>query len=603
MPLCKMRVLRYRAFEDSGEIPIGGTTAIVGPNDVGKSVLLRALALFFSPPSRGGLAAEDLHGMDTAQTARIEVAFDPGRLETTLVNLDAKNSIDLVEDHLIDDCGTLHLAVEISTNRVESFEILLEDVDDNSFPLALKSQDELLELLKQRGLEAKKSGKETNKERRDKLRQAAVDEGSGRKSGWVDASSIEKQLRAILPEFVYFTDSSDYSISTTQVQNHFKGVVDRALSGNPEARKFEQDIRATIQIEFDKVYSHMSRLTDTVSAIQAVPQVSWKKAVDGIGLFWTDVAGLNVPFASRGAGVRRLFMVAYLQYQAAEGILEPTGKRYVFAIEEPEVHLHPGAQRELDAALRDLSSLGHAVVLTTHSPVIAAGASVEDLVLVRRHGPSSTAITFPGVDYMQIASDLGLEASDRLVGKNYVILVEGPSDAEFYSTALGQLNKAGLVNLDPDLVMFLQCGGIGNLKFMVTSRCLDDAGLTWAVLADSDRQVAGGPPAGVVKGLKSILPATCKGLKVLQRTCVENYLDAGAVKTVTGIDCQIPQYGRLLAAGGNPLGKSALNIVKRNAGSIAAVMGAQGLVSTSLDGSGGSELVSIYQGIYADFGL
>lgn len=598
-----MRIRGYRAFDDSGEIRLGPLTAIVGPNDTGKSVLLHALALFFDPPKRGGIGIEDIHGLDPDRTARIEVTFDPGGLESREVQVDAKNQIEIEEDYLVDQNGLLHLAIEISTAKVEAFEILISDVDDDAFPLALKNEAELLGLLEDRGLEAKKAGTETNKEKRDRIREFVEATGTGLREEWVDASSFASQIRKILPEFVLFTDSADYSIGVTSVQNQFKGVVDRALTGSEDAQRFEDQIRTTIQGEFDKIYTHLTSLTDSVSRLRAEPDVSWKKAVDGIGLSWADQTGLDLPFDLRGAGVRRMFMVAYLEYEAAESILDPDGPRYVFAIEEPEVHLHPGAQRELDDALQDLSSLGHSVVVTTHSPVFASGASIEDLVLVSRPGVASQVLTYPAIDITQVALDLGVEASDRLVGKDHVILVEGRRDVDFYQAALRELSLAGEVGLDPEDVMFLQCGGISNLRFMVTSRCIDEAGLTWAVVADSDRAQAGGQVGADVTFMQQSLPATCMSLRILERSCIENYLDPVAVRQVTGIDCQIPAYGPPLDPAGNPVSKSTLRKIKSAVGQIASAMGPQALVACSTDANGDSELVTIFNRIAADFGL
>lgn len=604
MPIAELRVQNFRAFADSGLVTVGGVMPIVGKNDVGKSGLLHALRLFFEPPKRGGLDVADLHGKDADGVASVEIAFKPSALMTQEIQIDAKNKIHLTDDRLVDARGLLRLRLSVSAKTITAFEMFIQDVDDDAlFPLAIKNHDELLELLSANGLPAVKAGKETNQEKRSNLREHAEAAGKGLREDWVDCTAIEKKVRDVLPQLILFTDTANYGIGETPVQNQFKGIVDKALAAHPDAKRIEDDIRATIQAEFDKVFERLSRLTTTVTSLEATTKVSWKKAVDGIGLSWGDPAGVSIPFEMRGAGVRRLFMVAYFQYEAATSLHTPEGPKYVFAVEEPEVHLHPGAQRELNSAFRELADLGHAVIFTTHSPVFASTTPLRDLVLVVRPHAAAEAQQVSKIDPSQVAIELGVEASDRLVGKNYVILVEGPRDVEFYTNVLSLLHEAGHTNLAPDSVLFLQCGGISNLRFTVTTRCIDEAGLKWAVLADSDRTAAGSPMSRNAQELQANCPPSCTSLSFLTKSNIENYLDPVIVKMVTGVDCAIPDYGKPTDAAGTPLLGQALKAVKNAAPTIVQQMGVVGILAHSQDANGRSEFEMIFESIRQAFGL
>ena len=48
-------------------------------------------------------------------------------------------------------------------------------------------------------------------------------------------------------------------------------LLQKALSEHSDAQKIEDEIRGTIQVEFDKLYDNLVRLTDTVTGIRAVP--------------------------------------------------------------------------------------------------------------------------------------------------------------------------------------------------------------------------------------------------------------------------------------------------------------------------------------------
>ena len=462
----------------------------------------------------------------------------------------------MTNDCLVDRKGLLRLRILISAKDITAFDICIQDVDDDDlFPLVLKKHDELLRLLTENGLPAHKAGKETNQEKRASLRHKAQSNSAGLRESWVDARSVEKKLRESLPQLIL------------------------------------------------KVFENLKGLTTTVTSLDANTKVSWRKAVDSIGLSWGDPAGISIPYELRGAGVRRLFMVAYFQYEAATSLHATEGTKYVFAVEEPEVHLHPGAQRDLDIAFRDLADLSHTVVFTTHSPVFASSAPLEDVVLVVRSGAQAEVEQLPVLDAAMIAAELGVEASDGLIGKNHVILVEGPRDVEFYTNVLSALYDAGHTTLDPKAILFLQCGGIGNLRFNVTTRCMDSAGLKWAVVVDSDRTSATSPIGKVAHDLTTSCPTTCATIKVLARSNIENYLDPGATKAETGIDCLVPHYGKLTNLAGVPLNKATLKKIKDAGPRIAKEMGATGIVKDSTDSSGGSEFVAMFKSIKNAFAL
>jgi putative ATP-dependent endonuclease of OLD family len=601
MPLREMRATGFRPFVDSGLIRIAPCSAVVGRNDAGKSGLLAGLKIFFVPPKKG-LPLSDIHLCDPDASATIEVAFDPNALSSRSIQHGKKDQLDILTDGLVDKKGFLRLRMTVSTKRVEAFEICIHDFADTIVaPLSLKSDDQLSELLK--AFQVQTPADATILEKRAALRKDLGNRGLPRDDNWFDATEIESSLRSILPEFIYFTDTSDYSISQTEVQNQFRTIVERAIGGQPSAQTIEQEMLKLVQVEFDKVFQRLSRLTDAVTDLTALPKVSWKKAIEGVELRWKDESGFEAPYDRRGAGIRRLFMVAYFQYEAAAALDDPKGTKYVFAIEEPEVHLHPGAQRELLLALKALSKRGHTVLFTTHSPVFAASTPLEGITLVHRGGSSSETVQVPNLDLSRVAEELGVEAPDRLVGRNHVVLVEGPRDVEFYTVVLEELHKAGQTKLDPSKVLFLQCGGAQTMKFAVTSRSMDKAGLKWAVLGDSDRQGPGGAENDAIKDLRSSKPATCLAVEVLERTAIENYLDPAAIKTVTNVDCLVPAYGPVTDPQKRPLKGRDRDSVKHGSAKIAKQMGAAGLLKFAANKNGRSEWKDLFERLRVALGL
>lgn len=137
---------------------------------------------------------------------------------------------------------------------------------------------------------------------------------------------------------------------------------------------------------------------------------------------------IEVSIGERGTGFQSAMVLGILRYVASRS--NQTAGRVVFVIEEPEAFLHPQTQRAMAKILRDISSDAQLLV-TTHSPVLVDSFSVRRIVRLPL-SPSGMNYTAKRQE-MSEAEEGRLSrycdaTNSELVFANAVILVEGHGD-------------------------------------------------------------------------------------------------------------------------------------------------------------------------------
>jgi predicted ATPase len=120
----------------------------------------------------------------------------------------------------------------------------------------------------------------------------------------------------------------------------------------------------------------------------------------------------------KGDGVQSLAALALMRNPP--GLVEK-GIHTIVAIEEPESHLHPSAIHSLRSVLDDIARKQQ-VVLTTHCPIFVDRTNIGSNILVKGGKAQSSA------NIQQIRDILGVRASDNLRHAKVVLLVEGEDD-------------------------------------------------------------------------------------------------------------------------------------------------------------------------------
>lgn len=187
----------------------------------------------------------------------------------------------------------------------------------------------------------------------------------------------------------------------------------------------------------------------------------------------------------------------------------------VVAIEEPELHLHPDAQRRLLRYFEDLSS--PQLLVSTHSSVFLSSSRAS----IRSTRFEDGRVQIEDVtSRANLLTDLGYSPADNLLA-DLVVLVEGPSDVPVLSELC---RKAGVDRRG--LIRFWPLGG--NAMIQVDLSIVTEAYQTVAII-DKD------PGSSKIRE-EFVQMCTEKGIAVtrLERYAIENYFTLNALRETLG---------------------------------------------------------------------
>ncbi len=533
MRISWLNIRNFRAFADPQRIALSDMTVIVGPNDVGKSCIVYALALFFG---RYKLTTTDFNTSKSGEPIEVEVCF---------TDIEEETKDELNKSGLLDSQGNLVIKKTYDKDTLKpKSSILVYDYDDPDFRgLKTKKEKDLNDLGRKYNLSFTKSGRSiTNESKIEELAKYAEAKSIPKKDNWRDLTHDEETLiEKLLPAYIHFQAEQNINTEGSEFQTPFQDAISSSIDvDNTIKTQVEQKVGQAITEIVKGIEANLKTQTDTISELGYTPNYNWKKLVN-ITLTIKDNFGVEVPLDHRGMGIRRLTMVAYLKYRAEQTTKQ--NENQIYAIEEPEIYLHPKAQRDLIQSLSKLKESGNQIILTSHSPVFVSEVGKDEIVLVTRQNGATKVTQQGGVDPEKVAEELGILPRDDLAGYSACLFVEGPADAYFYKQIAEKLYKSGKIpkNLDDAEIGVIPVGG-DNLKFFVEQRLLVKLNRKYAVIVDSDKKSLDQQVSDKKHRWKQECERQGGKFYILRKRAIENYLHPDAIKRALNKQVNVEDY-------------------------------------------------------------
>jgi predicted ATP-dependent endonuclease of OLD family len=197
---------------------------------------------------------------------------------------------------------------------------------------------------------------------------------------------------------------------------------------------------------------------------------------------YVDQMGIQSPAGEVGAGLQSAIVVAIFRTYEE---LKKEGA--VFAIEEPEVFLHPQKARYFSSVLQSLAEKGSQLLITTHSPIFVQIHNPESIAVVRRTNETGTVIEQTEMidiapdqrKELQLLSEFDSQRNELFFSKR-AVFVEGNTE----KVSIPLVFKALGFDINKENISIIECGGKTKIPLFV--RVAKALHIPYVVIADHD---------------------------------------------------------------------------------------------------------------------
>ena len=378
MILKKLKLKNFRGYKDFEVSFNDSINVIIGRNDIGKSTILDALAIFFQS-DKIKIDAEDLcvyHDRDNP-VIEITCCFDVGDRE---ILIDSACYTNCADEYLLNEEGLLEIRKtwDCSVGRIPQKDYIVAHYPTcYDTPLVIEKIAALQKRYKV--LSADPNCPKVDATVAHELRQAIYKMDLVANPDFqttqieikkIDSKNIQDTLYKQFPNYLIFESDRANTDKDSEIQDPMKAITKAVLATmSDKIEEIRREVTEKVQAIGYETIKKLGEMDKSI-AKDLHPTVTMKAPES---LFSFELKSDNgISLNKRGSGVRRLILLSYFRAEAEKSVDEKSDVQLIYAIEEPETGQHPDFQRMIFDSLNTLAQKPtHQLIVTSRTPEVA----------------------------------------------------------------------------------------------------------------------------------------------------------------------------------------------------------------------------------------